>query len=336
MTNGREVFVGMVIILAVAVTAGGILFLKGVRLGQPFTYVDVLVSDVGQLMEGNDVKFRGVAIGRVRSIQVEPGGDAVRVRLELEGRDIEVASDAVVIIAPESLFGDWEAEIVSQARFPRYDYFEVEEGRVDDGVPVIGGYAIPDISRLTASMEAVAANVGALTERFDRAFNEETADALAQAIRDIQVISEDVKNLIEQQASTFERVGANVERAAGEIGDAAATSRTTLERIDDILARGQVDSVLVELAEASRNLQALTANLDRSTTDVDQTLALVDSTLMEVRSITSAISQGQGSLGMLLGDSTLYLRAEHTLLQLDSLLADVRENPRRYINLSIF
>ena len=335
MSQGREIVVGIVIILAVAVVAAGTLFLKGARFGQEFTHVDVLVRDVGQLMEGNAVKFRGVGIGRVSSIAVEPGGDAVRLTLELDG-DVELADDAVVIIAPESLFGDWEAEIVSQARFPRYDYYEVEPGRTDGGVPVIGGYAIPDISRLTASMEAVAENVEDLTERFDRAFNEETADALAQAIRDIQAISADVKALIQQQASTFERVSANVERAASEIGDAAATGGQTLERIDAILARGEVDSVLVNMNRTMANLRRVTASLESSTADVDQTLALVDSTLADVRAVTAAIQAGEGSLGLLLADSSLYLNAERTFAQLDSLLADMRENPRRYINLSIF
>lgn len=336
MNQGREVVVGIVIILSVAVLAAGVLFLKGARFGQEFTYVLVKVNDVGQLMEGNSVKFRGVAIGRVQSIGVDAGGNSVSVMLELDGEDVQIARDAVAIIAPESLFGDWETEIVSEARFPRYDYFRPEQTRTEDGIRVIGGYAIPDISRLTASAEAVAENVGALTERFDRAFNEETADALSQAIRDIQAISSDVKNLIEQQAATFERVSLNVERAAGEIGDAAVTGRTTLERIDAILAGGQVDSVLNNLERASRGLEQVTTNLDTSTADLDQTLALVDSTLVEVRMITTGIRRGEGSLGLLLQDSALYIRAEQAFAQLDSLLVDIRENPRRYINLSIF
>ena len=335
MREGREIVVGVVIILAVAVVAAGTLFLKGARFGQEITRVDVLAGDVGQLMEGNDVKFRGVDIGQVQSITVEPGGNAVRIALELDGQ-IELTRDAVAIIAPESLFGDWETEILSRERFPRYDYYEVEEGRRDGGVPVIGGYAIPDISRLTASMEAVADNVGALSARFERAFSEETADALSQAIRDLQVISEDVKNLIEQQATTFENVSANVERAAGEIGDAAATGRTTLERIDGILASGELDSLLVNLEAASRNLEEVTANLGGSTAEMDRTMALVDSTLLEVRAITGGIRAGEGSLGMLFADSSLYLQAERTLGQLDSLLVDLRANPGRYINLSIF
>lgn len=336
MNQGREVVVGIVIILAVIVVAGGILFLKGARFGQTFTYVETLTTDVGQLMVGNEVKYRGVRTGAVTEIEVDPSGAFVRVTLELVGDDPLMPQDAVVIIAPESLFGDWEAEIVSFSRFPRYEYYYVPEGHVEDGRRVVGGYAIPDISRLTATAEEVAENVGALTERFDRAFNEETADALAQAIRDIQAISENIKNLINQQAATFERVGMNVERAAGEIGDAAASARITLERFDGILAQGEVDSVLVNLRNVTASLQRVVTNLEGSTEGMAGTLALADSALTNVRDITASIQAGRGSLGMLFTDDAFYMTAERAMARLDSLFLDIRENPRRYINLSIF
>lgn len=336
MSQGKEIVVGVVIILALAVVAGGTLFLKGSRFGSEIRQIDVLARDVGQLMEGNDVKFRGVDVGTVRSIAVEPGGDAVRLQLDVE-RDLALNDSMAVVIAPESMFGDWQAEIVARSRYPRFDYFPVEQGATNPaGERVLGAYALPDISMLTAAADEISENLAALTARVDRAFTEETAENLRLAISNIQQVSEDIKDMIEQQASTFENVTAEVERTATEISGAAVTARSTLERADRLLASAEVDSILVNLDQASRGVAQISSQVGGATEDLEATLARVDSTFRSLEQMTAAVARGEGTLGMLLNDSTLYVRARATMTQLDSLLVDLRENPRRYINLSIF
>src|SRR5688572_15270124 len=127
MTQGsRELVVGSVIIAAVLVLAVGTLWLKGTDFGREPTHIEVLVREVGQLAEGNSVKLRGVPIGTVSSVGVEPGGTLVRVGMDIDADfEIEDPRGAGVIIAPESLFGDWQAEIVDRQRFPQFEYYEV-------------------------------------------------------------------------------------------------------------------------------------------------------------------------------------------------------------------
>jgi hypothetical protein len=47
-------------------------------------------------------------------------------------------------------------------------------------------------------------------------------------------------------------------------------------------------------------------------------------------------AEGEGSLGRLLSDPTMAAGLEGTLAELQVLLQDIRENPRRYLRLSIF
>ena len=336
MREGRELLVGTVIIAAVAVAVVGSLWLKGTNWGRSVTVVQVWIRDVGQLMEGNQVVYRGVPIGRVASVGVDTSGAFVRVGLELEGEVREMPSDARALVAPESLFGDWQLEIVTLSRFPRFDYYEVPDGYREGNVRVLGGYALPDISRLTAAADEISENLAVLTDRIDRAFNEETADALGQAIRNIQQVSDDIKNLIQQQASTFQNVSLQVERAATEIGGAAVVARTTLERMDQALTQGQIDSIMVNVEAASRAVQELVDGLGESTDDLENVLARADSAFTRLGRVTSRVEQGEGSLGRLLVDNTLALRAEEAVAQLDRLLLDIRENPGRYVRLSIF
>ena len=182
MKRRQELLAGSVVLIGIAVAVFGTLWLSGRRFGSTQTEVHVLIRDVGQLGVGNAVTFRGVPIGRVGDITVEAGGGAVRIQLLLEG-DVILEDEAVVVIAPESMFGDWQAEIVTRSRFPLYDYFEVpSERRLPDGIRVLGGYMLPDLSRLTAVADEVASNLASLTDRFDRVFGDETADQVLQAI----------------------------------------------------------------------------------------------------------------------------------------------------------
>ena len=337
MTQGRELTVGSTVIAAILVVVVGTLWLQGTNWGRRATYVEVLVLEVGQLTAGNPVKLRGVSIGSVASITVDPGGDVVRLGLEVEGAfDLGNAVTAGVIIAPQSLFGDWQAEIVRRARFPQFEYYDVPAADQGRDTLVIGGYAIPDISRLTAAAEEVSQNLRVLTGRFDRAFDEQTVDQFRSVIANLAVVSSEARDLISQQASTIEDVSADVARAAAEISQASAQANATFREVDAILNRGDVDSILVSVRNASANIDRIAAQVNRSVASLDQTVAKAGSTFGSVQRLAARMESGQGALGRLLVDSTLAVRAERAMAQLDSLLADIKANPRRYVRLSIF
>ena len=344
MSRGKELLVGLVIIAAVVVAVGGTLWLQGVAVGRGMVPVDARLENVGQLAEGNAVTYRGVPIGQVSRIQVEDGGRAVRVRL-LIAQDVQLPDDAGVVLGPESLFGAWQAEIVSRASFPRFPFFETEDnapptppvafGEVPP-VAVLGGYALPEISRLTASAEEISGNLAELTQRLEIAFNQETADNLARAIGNIEAITQEVRTLVQQQAVVAQSLTANADTALGEIQMAAVTARSSFERVDSLLADQQLDSTITNFAVASRDLRSILAALADTTGGLDGTLERADSAFARIDRMTQRIEAGEGSLGRLLGDTTFIVRAEGVLTQLDLLLADFRENPGRYVRLSIF
>lgn len=335
MTHGRELVVGLVIIAALVITVAGTFWLQGTNLGRTTTRVEVLVNDVGQLTQGNPVKFRGVSIGRVADIVVEPGGDAVRLVLQLQS-EVTLGDDAAVVIAPESLFGDWQAEIVTRGGTTEFMFFDPPSAELSRDTLVLGGYAIPDISRLTAAADQISRNLARLTDRFDRAFTEETADQLRIAIGNLESISTSIRELIEQQATTFANVSSEVERAATQISASATQARVTLERMDQTLSRGEVDSILVSIRNATANIDLIATELANSTGRFDRTMARADSAFGGVQRIADRIQAGGGALGRLVADSALAVSLESAAAQLDSLLADVKANPRRYVRLSIF
>lgn len=79
---------------------------------------------------------------------------------------------------------------------------------------------------------------------------------------------------------------------------------------------------MTALQHASANFEAISAEFKTTSTKLNTMLAKVDS--------------GQGSAGKLLNDEQLYTNMLGLLSRVDSLFIDLKKNPKRYINLSIF
>ncbi len=335
MNRRREILVGAVIIAAAIVAVFGTLYLQGTNWGRPSIEVHVLLRDVAQLAAGNAVKYRGVQIGKVDGIEVEPAGEAVRLTLLLN-QDVVLPADAVVVVAPESLFGDWQAEIVAREQYPRFAFFEVPTGAQRAGVLVLGVYALPELSRLTASAEQISDNLALLSERFEVAFNDETASSLAQAIENIEAISQEIRELVIQQSEIALSLTSNADSALAEIELASRAARRSFERIDEVLTDAQIDSIVTSVRWATASIREIAESLTGPTADLSSTIARADSAFARIDRLAARVEAGEGTLGRLMVDSTLAMRVEGVLEQLDLLLNDLRENPRRYVRLSIF
>lgn len=336
MNRSRDLIVGVVILAGMVVAVVGSLWLSGSGFGRPTFPLDVVVADVGQLREGNSVKYRGVPVGRVESFQLSDQGDGIVIRLLLD-RELPQVRDAVAIVAPESLFGEWQVEIVARERFPGFDYYEIPEGTtLQEGVQLLGGFTMPDITRLTAAANDISQTLTVLTDRVDRAFNDETAENVRQAIENIEQVSSNLRILVASTNETFEELKDDVSRAATDIGAAASVARSALERTDRLLASQKLDSIMDNVSSASRDLAVIAEAVGESSPEMRNTIVQMDSVMQRVGRITADIENGQGVLGQLLKEGELVGQASSVLVQLDLLLSDLRQNPKKYVRLSIF
>ena len=139
-----------------------------------------------------------------------------------------------------------------------------------------------------------------------------------------------------QQAAVAASVTANADSALNEIEQASRAARLSFERVQQLLTDAQTDSIIDNVRLATGDIQKVSGVLASSSGSLSGTLARMDSSFARLDRITAQLESGRGSLGRLLSDSTFAVRAEGVLEQLDLLLKDLRENPRRYVRLSIF
>lgn len=329
MTGNREAVLGLVIVSAIVLTAAGTLWLQGASFGGERQTIEAVFFEAGQIMPGNAVKFRGVEVGRVGEISVEPGGDLVRVGLILQ-QPVVMPEDPVIILSLESLFGDWEAEIHPRVGFPYPEFPTPPDANT------LPGHALPDISELTVTADRISENLAVLVERFGIAFSDETALNIASLIDNIEGVTTGLSDLVRQQAESFTEVTDGVQTATDEIATAANQVRQTFENVDGLLAGSEIESMLQDLSVASANLRELSQELGGTNDQVRQMAAQADSTFRSAHGALAALNAGEGSLGRLLQDSAMAAELESTLAELSALLEDIRENPNRYVRLSIF
>ena len=324
-----EIAVGAVILLGIAVVFFGTLWLKGAKLGERETTVRARFLEIGQLLEGNDVKLRGVSIGQVESIELEPGGGGVIVAMRVD-EEIPLPADPVVLLSPESMFGDWQAEIYPRSRFPQYEYAEAPDPQV------LPGYSLPDISRLTAVADEIAANLAELTERVGLAFTDETAVSIRRTIENVEEVSGQLSGLVSSQDRAVGEVAANLQATSETINETVLAVREVVRQFEGAVANGELRSIVHNVNSATAQLDSLGATLLEVSRDLDHTAAAADTSFTRLNSIMAGVERGEGTVGRLLQDTALYAELVQTNELMQELLLDFQENPRKYINFEVF
>lgn len=351
----NEVTVGIVVLAGIVILVMAAFWLSNRRWGAEMQELVGIFREVGELKEGNPVKFRGVQVGKVTSIELASGGEGVFVTMEVN-QEVVLPPQSGVILAPASLFGDWQAALVSLAAQPNLTFTRSADP------DVLPGATLPDITELTAVGARIAEDLETLSERVELAFTEETALEIRRTIENVQEMSEQLTGFVEQQTKTYAGVSENVLSATQNIEQATQTVQRVAGQVEQevpaIVANARLASE--NLQQLSQQLQAATGGVPELVTEAEQTLATfgqvavsvnrmiaglepataeLGPTLAEARqamatlqAAAARIEQGEGTLGRLLEDPALYEETQAAISTLRRVLADLQANPGRYIS----
>lgn len=177
--------------------------------------------------------------------------------------------------------------------------------RYASGDTVLTGAPPPGIAALTRKADSVASSVNAITTALNREL------VAGGGIADLRKALAST-NLLVTQLSAI----------AAEQSRQLTLTMTSLRRAAAAMDSAKVDSTLRNLRSASANVTAMTRELD--------------STTIALRRIVAKVDSGNGTAARLINDPGIYNDVRALLGRLDSLTADIKANPRKYINLKIF
>jgi phospholipid/cholesterol/gamma-HCH transport system substrate-binding protein len=108
---------------------------------------------------------------------------------------------------------------------------------------------------------------------------------------------------------------------------------TTSAELNSIV-KNDIPTALDKVIELEDDLLKVSSQL--SEVDYANMIASLEASLSNIQQITTALNEGNGTAGMLLKDTTLYSKLNATCEAAESLLEDLKENPKRYVHFSVF
>lgn len=305
MKRRDEVTVGIFITIAVIVLVLGTLWLArgGLKSGYPL----YTRFQWGQnLKQGQPVLLAGVSVGTVRDVTLRRDG-FLDVELSVDDK-YTIPKGSRATVKSVGIFGDVAVALTPPIPIPTASY--------SPGDTVPAGAPSADINEIMDRADSIARTVSVLTTALQKQIVEAgTLNDIHKTIATTAALSVQLQQVLAEQNK-------NATRTMNSFADAATNITQTADRVARLADSSQISATLVNVRQASENTARLVANLD--------------STNAAMRKLLVQIQGGNGTLGKLASDSMLYSDMRHLMQRADSLLADIKANPRKYINLKIF
>jgi len=335
MKRANEALVGAAVLGAVALLVAGSVFISQARFGRNDQLAEARFRSIGGLGTGNPVLMRGVKIGRVETI-VLGDNNWVNVGFRI-GSEFKLPATPVAIISSTTLFGDWAVDLVSPTNLPDDAEVlrQVAEARLA-GRDRWPGATLPAIGELTAQAGRIAGNLASIAGRFEDAFDSTSATRLRSAFVDLSTLSRRMSLLVSRQSDQLSAIGGNLDTGTASLARGAASLERTLRRADSATSSDQLQRILSHTDSVTTDLRMVAANLRTVSAAAASQQASISRIIQNTDSVLARVEAGQGTLGRLSRDTTLYSESVQAVKSLREMLQDMKLNPRRYFSFSVF
>lgn len=308
-------YVAFSFIAALALFIWGFNFLKGKDVFSRERVFYAEYDDVNGLIKANPVTISGMRVGQVSDLYFHPNMQgSILVTISLNTK-FPIPQNSVARIFSSDLMGSKAIDI-----------------QLGDS-PVMANSRDTLRTSLEASlMDEVNAQVAPLKVRAESLLS--SLDSLVVIVQ--AVFSDAARENITSSLGSITNTLNNLERTTTSIDSAVIEERV---RIGNILYN--VEQFSASLEENSEDFGRMVQNLavlsdSLKELELPQTLKKVDASFDQVNMLVNKLNQGEGTLGMLLHNDTLYFELERTAEEMNLLLEDIRKNPKKYVRFSLF
>jgi phospholipid/cholesterol/gamma-HCH transport system substrate-binding protein len=335
MKRTNEFAVGLAVLLALALVVAGALWLSETDVNKKQVNALARFRTVGGLGVGAPVTLRGVKVGRVEAIRLIED-EWVETEFSLD-RNVVLPPKPAVVSASASLFGEWSANIISYEPPPTDPNLREALAESDRaGGEAWPGATLPDIGQLTAQASRIAGDVGVVTQRISQAFDSTALKNMQKSVKDLAAISGRLVEFANTQTTRIDRVSQNVATTSDAFAGVAKTFQGAVARLDTATSDNQLKDILNNHRASSTDLRQAAADLRSVMTAARENQASLIRVVQQADTLMTKIQHGNGTLGMLATDSTLYRETTATVIQFRELLTDIQANPKKYLKISVF
>ena len=200
---------------------------------------------------------------------------------------------------------------------------------------LIGGKAISIIPAFDGSANTVSGDV--LKSKIKPGLTELVNQRLTPLQEKIESVMVSADHLLNNVNSIFdEKTKSEIKGSISQLEQTISSFEKTSNSLQNLLEtnKNAINNSIGNFSDISDDLSIVTDKLSKS--DFEQTINELKYSLNSFNSLLSDLDRGEGSLGKLFNDEGLYNNLEASLGQLESLLEDMKLNPKRYVHFSLF
>ena len=299
----KELMIGLTVLITLLIIFFGIDYLKGVNVFKAANYYYASYTNVAGLAQSAPVTVNGYKVGLVREIQYEydnPGH--VKVELSLD-RKLKVPAGSKAVLVTDML-GTSSIELqMSDCK----DFHNVGDKLTGVNATGLMDNVTKDIMPALSSMVP-------------------KIDSLLTAVTAL-VTDPSTVNAVKR----LDNVMANLETSTRQLS--VVMAQTPAIAGDAKVTMTNVKEISQNLTSISNDLAAATAELKKM--PLDSTLTNIHNITASLDGVTRKLNSKDSSLGLLINDPTVYNNLAAATASLDSLLQDIKKNPKRYISIKL-
>ena len=315
MKRYRNILIGLTFVLALALVIWGFNFLKGKNIFVNQTFFYAKYEEVSGLEVANPVLINGYRVGQVNKLYFDPNMSGDIIVVIMIEKPFPVPKDSYARIISADIMGSKAVDLDLGKSIDLASSGDTLgtslEASLKDEVNA-------QVQPIKMKAENLLLSIDSLVVAIQTVFNESAVENLTSSFNDIR------RTFANLQSTT-----SNIDTLVDQEGN----------RISSILEN--IDSLSYTLKENRANISAIIKNFEvvsdsLAHADIPGTFIRANNSLDKLDLILAQINSGEGSLGLLLHNDTLYMEIEKSAQQLNLLLEDIRLNPKRYVKFALF
>lgn len=294
----KEFIIGICVIIALLILFFGIDYLKGINLFKPANFYTAQYDNVAGLEIAAPVTIDGYKVGQVREINFNYNKPGkIEVVLALH-KDLKLSKGSLAIIESSLMSGAFINLKMGSAHEKIPVGGEITGALSSDLMATISNDVLPAVSSILPKVDSLVYNLNLLAGD----------PALLQSIQRLDGIS---FNTLQATQGLNRTLNADIP--------------LMMRNIRGITYKA--DSIASNLGEFSYKLKRL---------PLEQSIDNINELTSNLTDFSRQLKNQKSTLGMLTNDSELYNRINRICNDMDSLVVDIKRNPKRYVKISIF
>jgi len=291
-----EIKVGALVLAGAAILLFAVYLAQGYKYGQKFYSVRCVFPEVGALSTGDPVTVSGVNMGKVTAMELYEGEVLVTMNIN---QSVTLKRDASFMVRNIGLMGERFIDAKAGKAPEELDLSQPARGDFDAGIPEVMGML----------GEAIEQMRDLVTYLRQSTLSPATLDKFSSTITHLHELSTRLDEASSRNIGKIDKAVNNVVEITTQISQSMDRNRP------------HMDTALANFDRASERLLTL--------------MDVLDDTSGKLQAFATDLEQSEGTLRLMMEDRQLYDDLRRTTLDLDSLIGDIRANPKKYINFTV-